>query len=333
MQHPTDKTSKMLLTTEAELFDKLIDKEDPFRKLEKIIDFDELTEPLRQCYSDLGSDGIDVAKGFKALLVQFWEDYSDREMEKALRYNIAIRWFAGFSLTEDTPDHSYFGKLRKRIGPSKLADIFNRINTILKQYGLFGNVFHFIDASVIVSKVALWKERDKAIADGEASLNNAIVSKYACDRDARWGAKSKDNIWFGYKRVNCTDMRYGLIEKTATTPANVMDYKSLKNICPKQGMVFMDKLFDNKQADLVVKANNCHAATIRKNNNKAKQKDLDRWRSQVRMPFEGTFSKLEKRARYKGLKKVVFQNFLDSIVHNLKKAVTILPLEPIPALA
>ena len=116
----------------------LIDKNDPFRKLEKIIDFDELSEPLRECYSDIGSDGIDVAKGFKALLVQFWEDYSDREMEKALRYNIAIRWFAGFSLTEDTPDHSYFGKLRRRIGPSKLADIFNRVNAILKQYGLFG---------------------------------------------------------------------------------------------------------------------------------------------------------------------------------------------------
>jgi len=63
MQHPTDKTSKMLLTTEAELFDKLIDKEDPFRKLEKIIDFDELTEPLRQCYSDLGGEN------FRAIII------------------------------------------------------------------------------------------------------------------------------------------------------------------------------------------------------------------------------------------------------------------------
>lgn len=333
MQNPTDKTSKMLLTTEAELFDKLIAKDDPFRKLEKIINFDELIEPLRECYSDNGQKGIDVVKGFKALLVQFWEDYSDREMEKALRYNMAIRWFCQFSLTEDTPDHSYLGKLRKRIGPKRLADIFNKVNQILKQYGLFGNVFHFVDASAIISKTALWKERDRAIADGEKSLNNAIVSKYAKDKDARWGAKSKDNIWFGYKRHNCTDMRYGLIEKTAITPANVLDYKMVKNICPKQGMVFMDKLFDNKETDLVVKANNCHAATIRKNNNKSKQKDLDAWRSKVRMPFEGTFSKLEKRARYKSLKKVIFQNFLNSIVHNLKKAVTILPEVPIPVSA
>jgi len=333
MQNPTDQTNPMLLQTEAELFDKLIDKNDPFKKLEKIIDFDELIEPLRECYSDTGQNGIDVTKGFKALLVQFWEDYSDREMEKALRYNLAIRWFCKFSLSEETPDHSYFGKLRKRIGPKKLADIFNSVNEILKQYGLFGNVFHFVDASAIITKTALWKERDKAIADGEASLNNAIVAKYAADKDARWGAKSKNNIWFGYKRTNSTDMRYGLIEKTAITPANVLDYKVVKNICPKQGMVFMDKLFDNKETDLVVKANNCHAATIRKNNNKQKQKDLDAWRSKVRMPFEGTFSKLGKRARYRSLKKVVFQNFFDSIVHNLKKAVTILPdtLAPIGA--
>lgn len=329
MQNPADKTSKMLLATEAELFDKLIDQDDPFRKLNEIINFESLIEPLRDCYSDLGKTGIDVTKGFKALLIQFWEDYSDRQMEKALKHNLAIRWFTGFSLIEQTPDHSYFGKLRQRIGPEKLAGIFNHINAVLKEYGLFGNVFHFIDASAIITKTALWTERDKAIKDGQNSLNNKIVSKYAKDKDARWGAKNKDNIWFGYKRNNCTDMRYGLIEKTVVTPANVLDFKALKYICPNQGMIFADKLFDCQEADLVIRANNCYAATIRKNNNKRKQKDLDRWRSGVRMPFESVFSKLRKRARYRGLAKINFQNFLDSIVHNLKKAVTILPRSPV----
>jgi len=49
---------------------------------ENIINFDNLVEPLRNLYSDLGQTGIDIAKGFKALLVQFWEDYSDREKVK-----------------------------------------------------------------------------------------------------------------------------------------------------------------------------------------------------------------------------------------------------------
>ena len=318
----------MLFATEEQLFDKLVDARHPFRTLSRVINFSTLVNPLRELYSDLGTTGIDVEKGFKTLLIQFWEDYSDREMEKAIRENIAIRWFCGFSLSENTPDYSYLSKLRKRIGSEKLSELFNKINEELNKRGLFGNVFIFIDASTIVSKTALWEERDKAIKDGEETLNNAVVDKYAVDKDARWGAKSKTNIWFGYKRHSAVDMRYGLIRDTIVTPANVPDFKALNDICPERSMIFMDKLFDCRTADEILTAHGCHAATIRKNNNKQKNRDLDRWRSSVRMPFEGIFSKLAKRARYRSKAKVAFQNLFQSICHNLKKAVAIASLMP-----
>lgn len=322
-----NKTSKLLLLTEDDIFTKLVDANHPFRKLDSIMNFTKIVQPLAACYSDLGTTGIAVEKGFKALLVQFWEDYSDRDMEKCLRENIAVRWFCGFSLLEDTPDHSYFGKLRKRIGPCKLACIFKTINQAMEEKGLYGNVFTFIDASSIITKTALWGERDKAIKDGEEKLNNAVVSNYAADKDAKWGAKSKNNIWFGYKRHEAVDMRFGLIKKLAVTPANVLDFKIVKNICPTQGMVFMDKMFDCKEAYFWIKANGCTAATIQKNNNPNKNKYLDSWRSSIRMPFESTFSKQSKRAKYRGRLKVTFQCFAEAIVYNLKKAVKLLPME------
>src|SRR3989338_7504814 len=108
MQAPTEKTLRMLFSTEEELFASIIDERHPFRKLKEIIDFQKLIDPMRSTYSTLGTNGIDVEKGVKALLIQFWEDYSDRQMEKALKENLAIRWFCGFSLTEPTPDYSYF---------------------------------------------------------------------------------------------------------------------------------------------------------------------------------------------------------------------------------
>lgn len=326
MQKISDQTSKMLLKTESEIFDAIVSSDNPFRKLNKLIDFEELISPLREeCYSDLGTTGIDIIKGFKSLLVQFWENYSDRQMEKCLQENIAVRWFAGFGLVEETPDFSYFSKLRTRIGAKRLADIFNNVNAKLNSLGLFGNVFTFIDASAIITKTALWEERDKAIADGEEKLNNLNVGDYAADPDARWGAKGKDKIWFGYKRHNAVDMRYGLISKLAVTPANVLDFKALQDICPKGGMAFMDKLYDTKKCHLILKANSCASAIIRKNNNKDKNRDLDRWRSKIRMPFEGTFSKLNHHARYRGRIKVLFQNFAEAIAFNLKKAIKILP--------
>lgn len=327
----SDKTSRLLLSTEEELFDALVSADHPFRKLNDIINFEELVAPLEDCYSELGSTGIAIEKGFKALLVQFWEDYSDRQMEKCLRENIAVRWFCGFGLTEQTPDHSYLGKLRKRLGANRIADSFNAVNEILRKEGLFGDVFAFIDASALVTKTALWEERDRAIKDGEETLNNKVVSKYAADKDAKWGAKSKNNIWFGYKRHCTVDMRHGLIAKVTATPANVPDFKVLNRVCPSQGMVFLDKLYDCKEADFWIKANGCVPATIRKNNNQAKNKDLDRWRSSVRMPFEGIFSKQRKKAKFRGLGKITLQCFFEAMVHNLKKAVTLLPRETIPA--
>lgn len=331
MQKADNKTNPMLLIkSQAELFDLIITNDHPFRKLKKIINFSQLVKPLRELYSDLGQTGIAIEKGFKALLIQYWEDYSDRQMEKAIRENIAIRWFCGFDLVKDTPDHTYFCKLRKRIGANRLAGIFNQINNLLKGYGLFGNVFTFIDASAIVTKTALWEERDKAIKDGEEKLNNTNVKKYAADKDARWGAKSKHNIWFGYKRHEAVDMRHGLISKLAVTAANVPDFQLVKNICPNQGMVFADKLFDCREADKWIKAKGCYAGTIRKRNNKQKNKDLDRWRSGIRMPFEAVFSKQSKRAKYRGKVKVLIQCFLEAMCHNLKKAVKILPIETVP---
>jgi IS5 family transposase len=327
MVNQENKTLRLFTSTEEEIIEKIVKKDHAFRKLNKIIDFEKLISPYRKLYSDTGAEGIDVIKGFKTLLIQFWEDYSDREMERLLQENVAVKWFCGFSLLEKTPDHSYFGKLRFRLGTKNIADIFNNVNEELRSKGLFGDVFKFIDASSIVTKTALWEERDKAIANGEEKLNNQNVKNYATDKDARWGAKSKNSIWFGYKRHHNVDMRYGLIDKVAVTPANVPDPKALENIITKNSMIFMDKIYDQKKAYQILKANGCHSGIIMKNNNQAKNKYLDSWKSKTRMPFEGNFSKLRKRAKFRSQVKVLFQCFSEAICHNLKKAVTILPEE------
>lgn len=316
---------KVVADLEKKLFDYALGTDHAYRKLNRLINFDKIASDLQKLYSHLGQPGIPAVRGLKAMLLQFWEDYSDREMEAAVRENLAIKWFVGFSLTEKTPDHSYFGKFRKRIGTQHLADIFNSINEKLQKEGLFGNIFYFIDASAIITKSALWEERDRAIKDGHDKLNNLIIKDYAADNQARWGAKSKKNIWFGYKRHSSVDMRYGLIAKTTVTSANVLDYQVVEQIVPKEGYIFMDKLYDTKGTDQKIKASGCSPGTIRKNNNPNKNKDLDRWRSSIRMPYEATFSKLPKRARYRGKVKVGFQNYAQSIVFNLKKALQYLP--------
>lgn len=321
-----NKTIKMITTNEEEILEKMVKEDNVFRKINDLVNFYEIVSPYYTLYSDMGAQGLDIVKGFKCLLVQFWEDYSDREMEKALECNVAVKWFCGFELLEDTPDHSYFGKLRKRLGTKNIADIFNKVNEVLKEKGYFGEVFKFIDASSIITKTALWEERDEAIKAGEEKLNNMVVNKYSADKQAKWGAKSKNNIWFGYKRHCSVDMRFGLIDKLALTPANVLDPHALENICPENQMIFMDKLYDTKKVNQILKAHNCASGIIRKNNNKEKDKNLDNWRSKTRMPFECTFSKMSKRAKFRGQTKVTMQCFFEAICHNLKKGIKMTPL-------
>ncbi len=124
-----EKTGKLVLSQEEELLEKLVRQGHAFRTLNGILNFEKLFSKYRSLYSHTGAVGIDVEKGLKALLVQFWEDFSDRQMENALQENVAIKWFCGFSLLEQTPDHSYFCKLRERIGVKGIEELFENINS------------------------------------------------------------------------------------------------------------------------------------------------------------------------------------------------------------
>ena len=259
-------------------------------------------------------------------------DLSDRQLEAHLKDSLSAKLFCGFGLFDQTPDHSYFTKLRDRIGASKLAKMFARINKSLKEAGLIREVFTFMDASAIKSQVDVWRARDKAIADqensekdedGNPTMNNKNIAKYSSDPEARYGAKGKNKIWCGYKRHTSVDMTNGLINKVAVTPANVPDSKGAKYTCPNGGMVFADKAYSEAPAQEALKARGCHSAAIKKNNMRGKNRDKDKWISSVRMPFEGVFSQQSKTARYRGVVKTQFQALFQALAFNLKRLVKI----------
>ena len=90
-----------------------------------------------------------------------------------------------------------------------------------------------IDASQLISKTNLWKERDEAIEKGCKIFNNKTAKKVATDKQARVGCKGKSKFWYGYKRNVAVCMKSGLITKVAVTPANITDDQGFRHICPK----------------------------------------------------------------------------------------------------
>jgi len=292
--------------------------------INETVNISSLSYRLTDLETDIGRHGYGIDVGLKCMFLQFLYDLSDRELEKELRFNIAYKWFCGFSAYEQTPDHSYVGRFRKKAGAKRIGKIFKTIVDKAKEKQLVRGVFHFVDATSIITKNTTWAERDNAIKDGEASLNNSNIKKYSADPQARFGCKGKSKFWFGYKGHIGVDMSSGLIEKAAVTSANISDQAGFKHICPTDGqMVFADKAYCLKPAQDTMLIRGATSAAILKQNMIGKNKDLDRWRSSVRAPFEGVFSKFEKRTRYKGLANVQFQFFMDAIVHNVKRLVTI----------
>lgn len=301
--------------------DDLVAKDHPYRQFEQLIDFNELCKLLKDLYSHRGRKELGAERGFRMLVLQFTEDISDREMERYVRENMAAKWFCQFSLTEKTPDHSYFGYFRKRLGAERLMGIFNTLRQSLKKHGLMREIFTFVDASQLVSKLSTWSDRDKAIAQGLEKFDNSTASKVAADSEARFGCKGKDKYWYGYKEHTSVDMQSGLINKVSVTPADITDAQGLADICPDQGAVFGDKGYCVEPAQDTIKKKGCHDATIKKNNMIGKDTRKDYWLSQMRSPYERVFSKRSNRVRYRSVTKVQFQATMNALVHNFKRLI------------
>ena len=299
--------------------DELVPTTHTYRKFSAIWSFKHATKQLKKLEKDNPYKGYGLLRIFKCLLLQFMEDLSDRELERFIQENTAAKWFCGFGLAENTPDYSVFSKVRKRLGTKISSKIFTDLRDQLRKNGLISEVFSFVDASHLISKASLWKARDEASKIKYENLTNESLPKVTHDKQARIGCKGKEKYWYGYKKHTSVDMQSGLINKVAVRPANVTDSKGMKHVCPNGGAIYADKGYCDKHAKKATAKKGCHLRAIKKNNMKGKNKELDRWVSHLRSPYERVFSKQSKRVRYCGVAKNQFSAFMQAICFNLKR--------------
>lgn len=299
--------------------EELVPENHNYRKFAKLWSFKSVEKRLKKLEKDNPHKGHGLLRLFKCLLLQFMENLSDRELERFIQENNAARWFCGFHLRDNTPDHSIFCQTRKKIGTKVLSQIFADLKSQLKRQGFMSEVFTFVDSAHLIAKANLWEERDKALQEKYEKLNNENVSKFSADRQAKIGCKGKDKYWYGYKQHTSVDMQSGLINKVGLTPANVSDSFGFKHVSPSEGATYLDKGYCVGLARRIAKAKGLHLAAIKKNNMKSKNKDKDRWYSSLRFPYERVFSQREKRVRYRGIAKNQFALFMQWICFNLKR--------------
>jgi transposase len=181
------------------------------RRLARVLDLKFIHEAVRDRYcQDNGRPSIDPEVIIRLFLIQAMEGIVHvRELMRQVQVNLAYRWFIGYELDEELPDHSTLSRSLDRLGDRVFDDLFARSIAQCHKSGLIeGKVLH-VDATTIRADI----NKDRVGRDDSA------------DPDARFGHFPGGKLEPGYKQQTVVDDRSQVIVGVAVLPANASEGK------------------------------------------------------------------------------------------------------------
>src|SRR5919201_3271685 len=110
-----------------------------YRHLERTLDLSFVRELVRDHYAAMGRPSIDPVVFFKLELILFFEGIrSERQLVETASLNLAHRWYLGYALDEELPDHSSLTRIRTRLGVEAFQRFFERVVELCRAAGLSG---------------------------------------------------------------------------------------------------------------------------------------------------------------------------------------------------
>jgi Transposase and inactivated derivatives len=104
----------------------LIPKHHLLKQIDQMVSFKFIYDIMTPHYSNLGRRSIDPLNMIKRLLVGYlFGIASERRLVQEIQLNIAYRWFCGFGIDDEIPEHSVFSQNRRR--KWKNSDLFEQI--------------------------------------------------------------------------------------------------------------------------------------------------------------------------------------------------------------
>src|SRR3954453_21678295 len=92
----------------------------------------------------------------KLQLIMFFEGIrSERKLIETASLNLAHRWYLGYALDEDLPDHSSLTRIRQRLGVDIFQRFFEWVVDLCQEEGLVWGKELFFDATKIEANADL----------------------------------------------------------------------------------------------------------------------------------------------------------------------------------
>ena len=99
---------------------------------------------------------MDPVVFFKLQLVMFFEDLrSERQLMRVVSDRLSVRWYLGYDLQEQLPDHSSLTRIRERFGLGAFRRFFERIVEECVEAGLVWGEELFFDATKVEANASM----------------------------------------------------------------------------------------------------------------------------------------------------------------------------------
>jgi len=127
--------------------EKLVPRDSFYRRLQERLDLSFVRELVEPLYARAGRPSIDPEVFFRLQLVMCHEGIrSERELMRVVYDRLSVRWYVGYDLFEELPNHSSLTRIRYRYGLSVFREFFERIVELCIEAGLVGGEELYFDA-------------------------------------------------------------------------------------------------------------------------------------------------------------------------------------------
>jgi len=142
------------------------------RVIEKYFDWNFIYDEVEKQYSIFGRPSIDPVVLFKIHILKFlFHEDSLRRTYDNLKYNMLYRWFIGYNINEEVPNHSTYSQNYKRkfckLEKDILQTVFDKVIELLVEYNCLDMTAVYID-STHTKAYANKKKNHKEIVKVEA---------------------------------------------------------------------------------------------------------------------------------------------------------------------
>ena len=209
------------------------------KRVNAVLELRWLGEEVKWLYAEAnGRPCIDPERAVRLMLAGFFHGVvHDRKLMREAQVNIAYRWFAGYELDEELPDHSSLTRIRQRWGEERFRQIFERSVAQCAQAGLVTGEMIHVDASLIRADVS-WRSLVRVHVNRVLTENEAVPEDSApegklkkvstTDPEASMAtANHRQRLEPSYKQHTAVDDRAGVIVDVRVTTGEVNEGQQL----------------------------------------------------------------------------------------------------------